>query len=62
MNSKRLVIVTILGLLLSGQAAAADRKGLDHYFKKPQYAGFQLSPNGKELAGLAPIGDRMNIA
>jgi len=61
MNSKRLVIVTILGLLLSGQAAAADRKGLDHYFKKPQYAGFQLSPNGKELAGLAPIGDRMNI-
>ena len=47
---------------LVSNLAWAEMKGLDHYFKKPQYAGFQLSPNGKELAGLVPINDRMNIA
>jgi dipeptidyl aminopeptidase/acylaminoacyl peptidase len=46
--------------LLAGQAWAATN-GLEHYFKKPQYAGFQLSPNGKEIAALAPINDRMNL-
>ncbi|MDX1460644.1 MAG: S9 family peptidase [Xanthomonadales bacterium] len=61
MNFKRLVTLCILTLALVGQAAYAEVKGLEHYFKKPQYAGFQISPNGKELAGLVPIDGRMNI-
>jgi dipeptidyl aminopeptidase/acylaminoacyl peptidase len=61
MKLKRILILGLLALLLAGQNAAAEMKGLDHYFKKPQYAGFQLSPNGKELAALIPINNRMNI-
>ena len=61
MNVKRILIICTFGLILAGQSLMAEMKGLDHYFKKPEYAGFQLSPNGKELAVLKPIKDRMNI-
>ncbi len=61
MKFKGLLIICVFGLLFAGQSIAAEKKGLDHFFKKPQYSSFQLSPNGKELAGLVPIDDRMNI-
>ena len=61
MKFKGILIIGVFSLLLAGQVAAAEKKGLDHFFKKPQYAGFQLSPSGNELAGLVPIDDRMNI-
>ncbi len=61
-NFRRYLIISVLWLAISANLAMAEMKGLDHYFKKPQYAGFQLSPNGKELAALAPVNDRMNIA
>lgn len=61
MKFKGLLILIVFSVLFAGQSIAADKKGLDHFFKKPQYAAFQLSPNGKELAGLVPIDDRMNI-
>jgi dipeptidyl aminopeptidase/acylaminoacyl peptidase len=53
------VIVMLLSLLLAQNALA--NPGLDHYFKKPDFSQFQLSPNGKFIAGLAPVGDRQNI-
>jgi dipeptidyl aminopeptidase/acylaminoacyl peptidase len=61
MKFKGIIIICMLAMLAAGPLGAAEKKGLDHYFKKPQYAAFQLSPNGKELAGLAPIDGRMNI-
>ena len=62
MNIKRFLTLVTLTTALVSNMAWAEMKGLDHYFKKPQYAGFQLSPNGKELAGLVPVNNRMNIA
>ena len=62
MNFKRYLVISVLWLAVSANLSMAEVKGLDHYFKKPQYTGFQLSPNGKELAALAPVNDRMNIA
>ena len=55
MKFKGILIICVFSLLVAGQTVAAEKKGLDHYFKKPQYASFQLSPNGTELAGLVPI-------
>jgi dipeptidyl aminopeptidase/acylaminoacyl peptidase len=42
-------------------AAFAEKLPLETFFKNPQFAGFQISPNGKELAALAPINGRMNV-
>jgi len=63
MKFKRFISIwsLALALVLVTNVALADKQGLDYFFKKPQFAGFQLSPDGKELAGLAPIKDRMNI-
>jgi len=62
MKLKRIFVLLMLTLSLASNLVLADKKGLEHYFKKPQYAGFQLSPNGKMLAGLVPVEDRMNLA
>ncbi|MBT8061307.1 MAG: hypothetical protein KJO85_01405, partial [Gammaproteobacteria bacterium] len=61
MKLKRLIVIAALMLSLVGQGAFAASKGLEHYFKKPQYAGFQISPNGEEMAALVPVEGRMNI-
>lgn len=55
------LIIAVLGLLWAVGIQAGEMKGLEHYFKKPQYAGFQLSPDGKKIGVLAPYKDRMNI-
>jgi len=47
--------------LFTAQPVYASQLPLETFFKKPQFAGFQLSPNGKELAALAPINGRMNL-
>jgi dipeptidyl aminopeptidase/acylaminoacyl peptidase len=43
------------------QSAFAEQLPLEHFFKKPQYAGFQLSPDGENLGVLAPVEGRMNL-
>lgn len=62
MNLKRnsLIAIMLFGLL-AAQSALAAKPGLDHFFKKPDFSQFQLSPNGKFIAGLAPVGTRQNI-
>lgn len=56
---------TLLGLLVlvlfSVQTVSAEQQPLENFFKNSQFAGFQVSPNGKELAALAPVNGRMNI-
>ena len=56
-------IATLVALLcaLTAQNVYAAKPGLDHYFKKPDFSGFQLSPDGTHIAGLAPVGERQNI-
>ena len=62
MHIRKLAVLAALVLALAAGPLHAASKGLDFFFKKSQYAAFQFSPNGKELAGLVPIDDRMNIA
>jgi len=47
--------------LLATQNLFAEKLPIDTFIKKPQFASFQISPNGKEMAVLAPIKERMNI-
>lgn len=62
MNFKRTSLIALLLFsLLIAQSAVAAKPGLDHFFKKPDFSNFQLSPNGKFIAGLAPVGTRQNI-
>lgn len=60
MKLKQLLFVA-LAILVGSAPVMASQKGVEHFFKKPQFAGFQVSPDGKHLAALAPIEDRMNI-
>lgn len=62
MHFRKLSFLAGLLLALACGPLHAASKGLDYFFKKPEYQAFQLSPNGKELAGLVPINNRMNIA
>ncbi|HMB61251.1 MAG TPA: hypothetical protein VKN35_15165, partial [Xanthomonadales bacterium] len=48
-------------VMLFTQNLMAEQLPLETFFKKPQFASFQLSPNGKELAALAPVNGRMNV-
>jgi len=48
--------------LLAVQTAAAENLPLDYFFKNPEFAGFQISPNGKELAAMVNLNGRMNLA
>ena len=50
----------LLSLLFAQQAIAA-KPGLDHFFKKPDFSQFQLSPDGKYVAALTPVGSRQNL-
>ena len=60
MKLKLLLSIAIISLLAT-QSVTAETVPLETFFKKPQFAGFQLSPNGKELAALAPVNGRMNL-
>jgi dipeptidyl aminopeptidase/acylaminoacyl peptidase len=60
MKLKSLLIIAVLALFAT-QNVLAEKLPLETFFKKPQFAAFQVSPNGKELAVLAPVGERMNV-
>jgi len=48
-------------LLALSFSVAADQVPLEDFFKRPQFAGFQISPDGKTVAALAPIRSRLNV-
>jgi dipeptidyl aminopeptidase/acylaminoacyl peptidase len=60
MNVKVLLGLAFL-VLFPIQGLAAEELPLEDFFKNSQFAGFQVSPDGKNLAALAPVGGRMNI-
>jgi len=57
----RAVLSVMLLTLFASQAALAEKLPLETFFKNSQFAGFQVSPNGKELGALANVGGRMNV-
>jgi dipeptidyl aminopeptidase/acylaminoacyl peptidase len=63
MNFRNMLVVVAAVLSMISTAAVASSKSVEHFFKKPEFAGFQVSPDGTRLAALAPLGDnhRMNI-
>lgn len=61
MKFRLFLIAVLIGGLLGANTSFASKKPIDHFFKKPEFAGFQISPNGKMLAALAPVNTRMNI-
>ena len=60
MKSRILCSMAMFAVLVV-PSAMAEQLPLEAFFKKPQFAAFQLSPNGKELAALAPVNGRMNV-
>lgn len=53
-----LIAIMLLALSFS---VAADQVPLEDFFKKAQFAGFQISPDGNYVAALAPINSRRNV-
>lgn len=60
MNIK-LALGTVLLVVCALPSAFAEELPIETFFKKPQFTAFQLSPDGKKLAALAPINGRMNL-
>ncbi|MCK5664076.1 MAG: S9 family peptidase, partial [Thiotrichaceae bacterium] len=54
-----LVITSVFTINTAG--AAVKQYTVEDFFKNSQFRSFQLSPNGKYLAALAPLRDRYNI-
>jgi dipeptidyl aminopeptidase/acylaminoacyl peptidase len=60
MKLRFLLSVAVVALFAT-QNLFAEKLPLENFIKKPQFASLQISPNGKELAVLAPIKGRMNV-
>jgi dipeptidyl aminopeptidase/acylaminoacyl peptidase len=59
---KRLMACSVLLSAFLLVNAEAKELPLDYFFKNPEFAGFQLSPDGRELAAMVNLNGRMNIA
>src|SRR5579863_4380074 len=44
------------------EAARAGTPTVEDFFRKPQYLGAQLSPSGRYLAVVAPVGEQRGVA
>lgn len=58
---KKLAVIA-LALVTANAAIAAEQIPVEDFFKRSPFTGFQLSPDGKYLAAIAPINERRNIA
>lgn len=58
----KFLLCTVLLSVFTMQSAVAKDLPLDYFFKNPEFAGFQISPNGKELAAMVNLNGRMNLA
>ncbi len=59
-----LSLVGLLGLAIScggGKTDNANLLPLEDFFKKPEKVSYQLSPDGKYFAYMAPVNSRLNI-
>ncbi|MGB5449728.1 MAG: hypothetical protein WBM80_12460, partial [Woeseiaceae bacterium] len=58
---KKLAVIA-LAIVAANVAIAAEQIPVEDFFKRSPFTGFQLSPDGKYLAAIAPINERRNIA
>ena len=58
---KKLAVIALLATVANA-AVAAEQIPVEDFFKRSPFTGFQLSPDGKYLAAIAPINERRNIA
>jgi dipeptidyl aminopeptidase/acylaminoacyl peptidase len=58
----RTAAVLMTAVLLTSTAWAAKKVPVEDFFKRSDFTSFQLSPDGKYLAAISPIGQRRNIA
>jgi dipeptidyl aminopeptidase/acylaminoacyl peptidase len=54
-------LVLILAILSQPVFADVSKIPVKDFFKDPDFSGLQISPNGKYLAVLSPVGERRNI-
>jgi len=54
-------LVFILAILSQPVFADVSKIPVKDFFKDPDFSGLQISPNGKFLAVLSPVGERRNI-
>jgi dipeptidyl aminopeptidase/acylaminoacyl peptidase len=60
MKTRNFLPMAVLTLVAS-HCLQAETLPLESFFKNPQFTAFQVSPDGRELAALAPVNGRMNI-
>jgi len=58
---KKLAVIALM-VVVANAAVAAEQIPVEDFFKRSPFTGFQLSPDGKYLAAIAPINERRNIA
>lgn len=61
-NTLRSLLIVVFWLGIANVAMAVQEIPVEDFFKRPQFTGFQLSPDGKYLAAISPINNRRNIA
>jgi len=54
-------LVAALAACATLACAADDRIAIETFFKVPQYREMSISPDGRTLAGIAPVGKRQNV-
>jgi dipeptidyl aminopeptidase/acylaminoacyl peptidase len=58
---KRLIAMVAMAAACGVAMAADDQPRIEDLFKPARYASMRISPDGKYLAALAPIGERQNL-
>jgi dipeptidyl aminopeptidase/acylaminoacyl peptidase len=58
---KRLIALIAMAAAYGVAMAADDKPSIEDLFKAPRYASMRISPDGKYLAALAPVGERQNL-
>ena len=58
---KRLFAVAAMAAAYCVAMAADDKPTIEDLFKPAKYASMRISPDGKYLAALAPVGERQNL-
>ncbi len=63
MNWRRWVLILTMSVFLNGLATgeAAPQVPLRDFFRNPELSGLELSPDGKQMAFMAPVERRFNL-
>ncbi len=57
----KICIATLITLTLGSLATQAAELPVEHFFKNYEFSNITLSPDGKHLAAIAPVGNHRNL-